>query len=212
MENNAIFVELEYFEPLGGWFGSGTYETKYTPQIQKIWEEVKEVLKSGERPGLIGENDRNFSVLISIPEHERNILHLVPCAMEDGRVVPMNIKEFMLDRVLDLEGTSACEGRKVVDCLICLKFEDGHMHFLFPNNTPMSDFVDGLNREIEKTKMRNVITPAPIEAKKKTEIIEPITSKKSTEKGKKAKTAEKPSKDNDKKEVLKPEIVDDPKN
>lgn len=157
MENNDLQVELAYFNPDGSLFESVTYLTQYRP-IHKIWNEIESALELNVYPGLVTQQKFDFHTLINIPDHEHNQLHLILNKKTKEEIKGMNLKEFMQDRTTDLEQIEQVKDRQIVDSLICLKFVDGHIHFLLPNQTPIEEFTKGLQKELEKIEKNNIIT------------------------------------------------------
>ena len=54
------------------------------------------------------------------------------------------LRRFLIDRSIDLENDSHCSTKEPVDSLISIKFSDGHVHHLLPNNTSTKDLLEDL--------------------------------------------------------------------
>lgn len=70
-------VQLTYFKDTGKFYSEGSYETDKAP-LYEIWDEVREMIKQGTRPGL-AKGCHEFHTLINVPghvhEHPRLILN-----------------------------------------------------------------------------------------------------------------------------------------
>lgn len=63
-------VKLTYFKESGKYYSDGEYDTKIK-NLFDIWDEVRQMLDSGIRPGLCdGANE--FIVSVDVPDHEHN--------------------------------------------------------------------------------------------------------------------------------------------
>jgi len=72
----VLMVRLDYFKPNGKWYGEGYYETSHRP-LFSIWQDVREMLRVGTRPGLVDSESNEFNVLVSVPKHEHAHPHMV---------------------------------------------------------------------------------------------------------------------------------------
>jgi len=61
-------VDLTYFKPSGKYYGEGQYETK-EPVLYKIWEEVDDMQRQRQLPGLIA-GSHGWIISIDVPDHE----------------------------------------------------------------------------------------------------------------------------------------------
>lgn len=60
-------VQLTYFKDTGKYYGEGEYETE-KEHLYEIWDEVREMVKQGTRPGLI-EGCHEFCTLVNVAGH-----------------------------------------------------------------------------------------------------------------------------------------------
>ena len=70
-------VQLTYFKDTGKYYGEGEYKTK-KEHLHEIWDEVREMIKQGTRPGLI-KGCHEFYTLINVPEHVHEHPRLIIC-------------------------------------------------------------------------------------------------------------------------------------
>ena len=68
-------VKLEYFKSSGKFYSEGHY-TSHKLQMFEIFDEVKDMLAAGRRPGLI-DGTNEFYVRIEVPDHPHNFPCLV---------------------------------------------------------------------------------------------------------------------------------------
>lgn len=71
-------VNLNYFRPdRGKYYSEGHYQSEFS-ETWKIWEEVQEMLDSGNLPGLVkGHSPESFIVHVSIPGHPHNVPQII---------------------------------------------------------------------------------------------------------------------------------------
>jgi len=67
-------VELTYFKQSGKYYTSDSYISEKSSLLD-IWEEVREMIRNKNLPGLI-EGADEFIVLINVPYHTHNYPHL----------------------------------------------------------------------------------------------------------------------------------------
>lgn len=68
-------VTLTYFKRSGKYYSEGKY-TSQKVSLYEIWEEIRDKLHHGDRPGLVdGKNE--FYVTVDVPEHPHNHPHLI---------------------------------------------------------------------------------------------------------------------------------------
>ncbi len=60
-------VQLTYFKDTGKYYAEGEYETE-KKSLYEIWDEVREMFKQGNCPGLVGPS--GFHVLVNVAGHE----------------------------------------------------------------------------------------------------------------------------------------------
>lgn len=63
-------VRLTYFKDTGKFYSEGEYVSEKLA-LWEIWDEVKEMLKVGKRPGLV-DRVNDFYVTVDVPEHPHN--------------------------------------------------------------------------------------------------------------------------------------------
>lgn len=68
-------VELTYFKESGKYYSDGEYVSEQE-QLWKIWEEVAEMFRRGERPGLV-DGKQEFNTLVNVPDHPHAHPHIV---------------------------------------------------------------------------------------------------------------------------------------
>ncbi len=71
-------VNLNYFRPdRGKYYSEGHYQTELS-DTWKIWNEVQDMLDTGNLPGLVkGHSSESFIVLIDIPGHPHNVPQII---------------------------------------------------------------------------------------------------------------------------------------
>lgn len=75
-------VELQYFKDSGKYYSSGEYQTQKL-YMYEIFDEVREMLANGKRPGLVdGANE--FHTLVTVPNHP----HAHPALIVAERYIP----------------------------------------------------------------------------------------------------------------------------
>lgn len=80
-------VNLNYFRPdRGKYYSEGHYQSKLS-DTWKIWEEVQEMLDTGNLPGLMkGHSPESFIVYVEIPGHPLNVPQII--IPKKSRVAP----------------------------------------------------------------------------------------------------------------------------
>ncbi len=68
-------VRITYYKHSGKWYSEGFYETK-KEFIYEIYDEVRLMLLSGKRPGLVDGFD-HFHVVVDCPDSETNVPQLM---------------------------------------------------------------------------------------------------------------------------------------
>lgn len=67
-------VELTYFKQSGKYYSSGDYLSE-KKDLWEIWDEVRQMVKDKQLPGLIG--GQEFYILVSVPTHEHDHPRLI---------------------------------------------------------------------------------------------------------------------------------------
>lgn len=77
-------VKLTYFKQRGKYYSNGDYLSKKL-QMYEIFQEVAEMLKQGNRPGLVDGGTDHFHCLIEVPDHPHNhpFLHIATVKDDD---------------------------------------------------------------------------------------------------------------------------------
>lgn len=70
-------VQLTYFKSGGKYYSDGEYETE-KEQLWEIWDEIREMLKKGKKPGLI-DGPNEFHVLVNVAGHKHEHPCLIIC-------------------------------------------------------------------------------------------------------------------------------------
>jgi len=65
------------------------------------------------------------------------------------------IKNFLGTRVEELDIEKQCLNRTPIDSLICVKFDDGHIHYQLPSNTSVTEFISVLYNECQKEEVQS---------------------------------------------------------
>lgn len=60
-------VQLTYFKDTGKYYSKGEYETE-KEHLHEIWDEVREMIRQGTRPGLI-KGCHEFHTLVNVAGH-----------------------------------------------------------------------------------------------------------------------------------------------
>jgi hypothetical protein len=68
-------VQLTYFKDTGKFYGGGEYDTD-KDALYEIWDEVREMIKQGIRPGLV-EGCHEFHTLVNVPDHRHEHPRLI---------------------------------------------------------------------------------------------------------------------------------------
>lgn len=73
-------VKLTYFKDTGKYYSEGEYESRCL-QLYAIWDEVRDMLRKGKRPGLVDGHSFPY-VLIEVPDHPH--AHPRLCIVKEG--------------------------------------------------------------------------------------------------------------------------------
>ena len=64
----TLTVQLTYFKASGKYYTKGSFKTPTDTSLIDVWEEVKQMRKAGNLPGLV-EGAQEFNILINVPGH-----------------------------------------------------------------------------------------------------------------------------------------------
>ena len=87
----AYKVQLIYFRPKGKFLT--TVETTIAhDEIVEIWEEIDEMRRLGQLPGLRPGAGRDLFIIVDVPDHPQRVLHMVtPPFQDEDDVTPLPI-------------------------------------------------------------------------------------------------------------------------
>lgn len=88
---SKYFVQLLYFRATGRYVTSGRFSTELI-KLNDIWEEVHELRRMGQLPGLAPNSGRDLLILVDVMEHPRHEPYIaIPARIDEEDVTPVRV-------------------------------------------------------------------------------------------------------------------------